>query len=81
MPGRRGRERRISRIERRGVPSTDTSARSARGVGISYSPQGNARAVNHSERRRRRDRERVGIAPPRPIHPESPRLITGDQAG
>lgn len=73
--------RHISDQEREGVPATDTSARSPRGVGISYTQQGNARAVGRSERRRRRDREAVGIAPPRPIDPDSPRLITGDQAG
>jgi hypothetical protein len=73
--------RKISRKERRGVPATDMSARSPLGVGVSITPQGNTRALGRSERQRRYDREDAGISPPHPIHPDSPRLIPGDQGG
>jgi len=73
--------RRISRQERHGVPATDTTARSALGVGVSITPQGNERALGRSEAKRRHDRDLAGIAPPNPIHPDSPRLIPGDQGG
>lgn len=85
MAGRRishrGPRRKISRQERRGVTATDTKARSPLGVGVSITPQGNRRALGRSEAMRRRDREHAGIAPPRPIDPDSPRLIPGDPGG
>jgi hypothetical protein len=73
--------RTISRQEREGVPSTDTSARTPLGVGISYTAKGNEKALGRSQKRRRKDRDMAGISPPEPIHPDSPALIPGDQGG
>lgn len=73
--------RTISQQEWEGVPATDTTARTPLGVGISYTAKGNEQALGRSAKRRRKDRDEAGIAPPEPIDPTSPRLIPGDQGG
>ena len=55
--------RKISKIERRGVPATDTTASSPLGVGGTLGRQGNERALKMSEKKRNRSRERHGIDP------------------
>jgi hypothetical protein len=86
-----GRER--SKVELHGVPSTDTEARTPLGVGTSTSRRAERIARREGEPGRRagggrgRSGRPYGTAEPHddtgvtPIHEESPRLPTGDQAG
>lgn len=71
----------ISDIERQGVPSTDTTAASPLGAGVSRGRQGNEQALRMSEERQRRDREEHGISPTKSAHPGSPNMQVGDQGG
>lgn len=73
--------REVSEVESQGVPSTDTTAASPLGVGVSKGRQGNERALNWSEEKREKERMNAGVAPTRPIDPASPNLPVGDQGG
>jgi hypothetical protein len=64
--------REISKIERRGVPSTDVTAATPLGVGRTFGRRGNEQALGMSEEQQRRAREQHGISRSRPIHPASP---------
>jgi hypothetical protein len=95
-PGPQWPGREPSKVERRGVPATDTSARTPLGVGTSTSRRGERIAATEGEAGRRghgvRGKSRrpagksapehdTGVAPEAPIDEESPQLPTGDQAG
>jgi hypothetical protein len=95
-PGPQWPGREPSEAERRGVPSTDTEARTPLGVGTSTSRRTERIAVTEGEAGRVeegvRGRSRrpsgksapehdTGVAPQGPIDEESPHLPTGDQAG
>jgi hypothetical protein len=95
-PGPQWPGREPSDVERHGVPSTDTEARTPLGVGTSTSRPAEKIAVQEGEpgrrflgRRGRSGRpygtsepeHDTGVAPQGPIHEESPHLPTGDQAG
>ena len=74
--------REVSEAEREGVPDTDTTAASPRGVGESVVTQGNERMVNASEAAQRADQTDVGIGGrTKNVDPESPDVLTGDQGG
>jgi hypothetical protein len=94
--GRQWPGREISDAERRGVPATDTGARTPLGVGTSTSRRAEKIAVREDEWGRRSHGTRgrsgrphgksapeqdTGVAPQAPIDEESPHLPTGDQAG
>ncbi|HZE33127.1 MAG TPA: hypothetical protein VE198_17030 [Actinoallomurus sp.] len=87
--------REVSDAERRGVPATDTQARTPLGVGTSTSRRAEQIAGREEEAGRRHHGLRgsgrphgkpapehdTGVAPQAPIHEDSPHLPTGDQAG
>jgi hypothetical protein len=95
-PGPQWPGREPSEAELRGVPSTDTEARTPLGVGTSTSRRAEKIAMREGEPGRRVHGTRgrsgrpygtsgpeddTGVAPQKPIDEESPRLPTGDQAG
>ena len=74
--------RHVSQVEREGVPDTDTTAASPRGVGESIVKQGNERMANKSDTAQRADQTNIGIGgASENIDPESPTVLTGDQGG
>lgn len=74
--------REVSEAERQGVPATDTTAASPRGVGESVVTQGNERMVNASEAAQSADRADTGVdGRTKNVDPESPEVLSGDQGG
>ncbi|MDN3352107.1 hypothetical protein [Actinomadura sp. DC4] len=89
-PGPQWPGREPSEAEINGVPATDTEARTPLGVGTSTTRRAEKAAKRerdgvHGRTRRpygtSEPEDDTGVAPQRPVHPESPRLPTGDQAG
>ncbi|MGH3794110.1 MAG: hypothetical protein ACRDSP_04410 [Pseudonocardiaceae bacterium] len=52
-------EREISKIEREGVPATDTTGRTPLGVGTTSGRQGNKLALGDKDKHRHRDRRQI----------------------
>jgi hypothetical protein len=95
-PGPQWPGRVVSDAERRGVPATDTEARTPLGVGTSTSRRAERIATREEESGRHshgirgrsgrpygrsRPEDDTGVAPQAPIHEKSPHIPTGDQAG
>jgi len=93
-PGQQWPGRVPSKAELRGVPATDTEARTPLGVGVSTSRRAEKTARREGAGRGHGLRGRsgrphgtsepehdTGVAPQEPIHEDSPHLPTGDQAG
>lgn len=72
----------ISDVEREGVPSTDTTARSPLGAGVSKGNRGNEKMYGRSAEAHEADRLDIGVGGRSPnIDPSSPATPTGDQGG
>ncbi len=74
--------REISQAEREGVPSTDTTAASPLGAGVSKGNQGNERMYGRSDEAHVSDQLDIGVGGrSENVDPESPTVTTGDQGG
>jgi hypothetical protein len=72
--------REVSEAERQGVSSTDTTAASPLGVGVSTSTQGNEEMYGRSKEEQKADQTEHGAGgTPKTVDPQSPTMIPGDQ--